>query len=125
MTTTTPIPPLRTIQQWVAPPTPSRVDLAPPPLRERLDEVVTLLDVVPVAGPPVIFVLGPWAVFIMFLIGPFLLLATLALVAFILVAVSAAALAPAYLLVRHRRRHRTASATRQHISATAPTADAA
>ena len=102
--------PPRTIEEWVAPPTPSRADLAPPPLKERLVEVVTLVDVVPVAGPPAIFVLGPWAVLIMFLIGPFLLLVTLALVTLILVALTAAVLAPACLLIRHRRRHRTAPA---------------
>jgi len=117
--------PPRTIEEWVAPPTPSRADLAPPPLKERLVEVVTLVDVVPVAGPPAIFVLGPWAVLIMFLIGPFLLLVTLALVTLILVALTAAVLAPAYLLIRHLRKHRTASAARQQMSATAPTAEAA
>ena len=126
MTTTTQLQaPPRTIEEWVAPPTPSRADLAPPPLKERLAEVVTLVDVVPVAGPPAIFVLGPWAVLIMFLIGPFLLLVTLALVTLILVAVIAAVLAPAYLLVRHRRKHRAASASRERISSTAPTAELA
>jgi hypothetical protein len=104
MSTTTPIsPPLRTIQQWVAPPTPSRADFAPPPLTERLGEVATLVDFVPVAGPPLIFVLGPWTVFILVLIGPILLLFTLVLAALILVGGAAALLAPPYLLVRYRR----------------------
>ena len=74
---------------------------------ERLDEVVTLIDVVPVAGPPVIFVVGPWALFVLVLIGPFLLLVTFVLVVLLLAAVAAAILAPPYLLVQGHHKHLT------------------
>jgi hypothetical protein len=57
-------------------------------------------------GPPVIFVLGPWLLLVLLLIGPFVLamMALLALVAGTgLLAASAALIAGPYLLGRHVR----------------------
>ena len=46
---------------------------APPPVRDMLTEVIPLIDVVVVSGPPAIFILGPWLLVVLMLIGPFLL----------------------------------------------------
>jgi hypothetical protein len=77
-----------------------------PVIGEVLSEILPLVFFVPVAGPPVIVLLGPWVLFTLMLIGPFLLLVTFLLAAVILVAVMAAALAPLYILVRFLRRRR-------------------
>lgn len=79
----------------------------PPSVGEMLGEIVPLVGFVAVAGPPVIFVVGPWALVVLALIGPFLLLLSFVLAAALVVAVGAAFLAPPYLLVRHIRVHRT------------------
>jgi hypothetical protein len=76
-------------------------DSEPPIVGEMIDEIVPLIGVVPVAGPPVIYLAGPWVLLALTLTGPFLLLVTFALAAMSLVAVTAAILAPPYLLVRH------------------------
>lgn len=90
-----------------------------PPFEERLEEIVPLIGFVPVAGPPVFLVVGPWVLFALMLTGPFLLLVTFVLAALILVAIVAGAVAPAYLLVRHVRRHR-ASQRERHLPGQAP-----
>src|SRR5262249_31064619 len=64
-------------------------------------------------GPPAVFLLAPWLLLVLLLIGPAALLITLVL-AFVLVAVALAAvvalLASPYLLVRHlRARHQSPS----------------
>ncbi len=79
-------------------------DFAPSSVGERLDELLPLIDVVAEAGPPVLFVLGPWLFVVLMLIGPFVLLVTLVLVAAIFVAVAGAACVLPYLLVHHLRR---------------------
>jgi hypothetical protein len=79
----------------------------PPLLLETLDEILPLVGAVPVAGPPVIPFVGAWALFVLMLTGPFLLLVTLVVAELILVAIVAAVLAPAYFLVRLIRRHLT------------------
>jgi hypothetical protein len=73
-----------------------------------LDETVPLIGAPAFAGPPVIFLAGPWLLLTLMLTGPFLLLVTLALLATILVAIPAAILAPPYLLV-HRLRQTSKS----------------
>jgi hypothetical protein len=103
-------------------------DFNPPSIGERLDEILPLIDVIPEAGPPVIFILGPWLVFVLMLIGPFLLLFTLALAAVIFVAIAVAILTPPYLFVRHVRKawlrraqlRGTAPCTPRSFSSTAP-----
>ena len=57
-----------------------------PSVSDALRETVPVVDVVPVAGPPVIFIVAPWLLLVLMLIGPFALMATLAVA---LVAVAA------------------------------------
>ena len=73
-------------------------------------------------GPPIIFVLGPWLLLVLLLIGPFALLFTgllvLALAAGLL-AVFIAVIASPYLLIRHLRARgglRVKSRPRLHLS---------
>lgn len=82
-------------------------DSPPPPLEERLNEVLSLVGVVPVSGPPIILFVGAWVLFALMLAGPFLLLVTFVLGAVVLVVAIAAILAPPYLLVRRVRKQRT------------------
>jgi hypothetical protein len=89
-----------------------------------LDEILPLIGVIPVAGPPVVLVAGPWLVFALMLAGPFAVLFTV-----VVVLVAAAALisligAAPYLLVRHlhcaRARHSTSRALVQPLPANPP-----
>jgi hypothetical protein len=82
-------------------------DLAPPTAGALLDEVLPLIGVVVMAGPPAVFVVVPWLLFALMLVGPFLILVTFALAAVTFFALTAAILSPPYLLVRHLRTHRT------------------
>jgi len=84
------------------------IQLTDPPssVRDMLKEVIPLFDVVVVAGPPASFILVPWLFLVLALLGPFLLLLTLAAIAVLvvlLVALTAAILATPYLLLRHLR----------------------
>ena len=82
---------------------------APPSVRDTLNELLQLLDVVVVAGPPASFILVPWLLLVLVLVGPFLLLLTMAaitLLVVLLVGLIAAVLATPYLLVRRRLRGR-------------------
>lgn len=93
-----------------------------PTLGETLQAVVPLIGAPAFFGPPVIFVLGPWLVLVLMLIGPVALLITLVLVAIaaasLLVALVALIASP-YLLVHHlRARHAV------HRSAPAPAVSA-
>ena len=76
---------------------------------------LALIGVVPVAGPPLVFVAGPLVLFALLISGPVLLVLTLA-VALVacaaLVAVAGAIVASPYLLVRYLGRHRLARAHR-------------
>jgi hypothetical protein len=80
-----------------------------------LDDVLPVIGVVFVAGPPVIFLLGPWLLLVLMLSGPFALV-----VAFVVVGLVAAALlatlaaivvAPFVLVRRLHRTYRSARAT--------------
>lgn len=93
-------------QRSAAPPPPP-FHFEPPPLEERLGEILPLIAVVPVAGPPVICFVGAWVLFALMLTGPFLLLVTFGLAAVILVAIPAAILAPPYLFARRVHTHWT------------------
>jgi hypothetical protein len=76
-------------------------------------EIVPLIGFVPVAGPPAVFVLGPWLFLVLMLAAPFAVLVTLVAVMVAAATVVAALAAAPYLLVRHYR-HR---APRTSISA--------
>jgi hypothetical protein len=76
-------------------------------LEDTFEEILPLVGAVPVAGPPVIPFVGAWALFVLMLTGPFLLLVTLGFAELIVVAIIAAVLAPPYFLVRLVRRYLT------------------
>lgn len=78
-------------------------DVGLPTVGERFDEILPLFDFIPEAGPPVIFVLGPWLLLVLMLIGPFVLLVTLVLVAAVFLAIAAAMFLLPYLLLKHLR----------------------
>jgi hypothetical protein len=88
---------------------------------EMLAELVPLIGFVPQAGPPVVFVLGPWLLLVLTLAGPlawlFALVVVMIVAATVLAALTAAILAVPYLLVRHLRRQRA-----RHASVSAPAA---
>jgi hypothetical protein len=77
---------------------------------EMLAEIIPLVGVVAGEGPPVIFLAGPWLLLALMLSGPFAFLLTLVAVmvvaATVLVALTAAILAAPYLLIRCLRRYR-------------------
>jgi hypothetical protein len=85
-----------------------------PTFREMLDDVLPVIGVVFVAGPPVVFLAAPWLLLVLMLSGPFALLVAFAAVGFIaaalLVCVAALLAAPVVLVRRLRRRHRSAHA---------------
>jgi hypothetical protein len=79
-----------------------------PTFAEVLDETVPVIGVVPVAGPPAVFLLGPWVLFGLMLAGPFAVLATLVVLlvaAWALVGLIGAILAAPFVLVRHLHAH--------------------
>jgi hypothetical protein len=92
-----------------------------PTFGAMLAEIVPLIGFVPVAGPPVVFVLGPWLFVVLLLAGPlawlFALVVVMIVAATVLAALAAAILAAPYLLVRHLRRHRA-----RHASISPPAA---
>lgn len=89
-----------------------------PTFGEMVAEIVPLIGFIPVAGPPVIFVLGPWLFLVLMLAGPFACLFALVVVmivaAMVLAALAGAVLAllaAPYLLVRYVREHRARHAS--------------
>jgi hypothetical protein len=105
---------------------PDQSDRSPSPVVNRptagamLAEILPLIEVIPVAGPPAVFFAGAWILFALLLAGPFLLLLTTVAV---LLLIAAIAVSP-YLLVRHLRsawaRHATSRALVQPLPARAP-----
>ena len=79
-----------------------------PTWADALAETVPIVDAPAFFGPPVIFVMGPWLLLVLLLIGPFALILTVLLVVAIaagLLTVLVAAVAAPYLLVRHLHAH--------------------
>jgi hypothetical protein len=75
---------------------------------EIVDERAPLIGAPAFFGPPIIFVLGPWLLVVLLLIGPFALILTLLLVlagAAGLLAMCVAVIASPYLLVRRLQSH--------------------
>ena len=96
---------------------------AHPTFGETLDETIPLIGVVPVHGPPIVLLAGPWLLFALMLAGPFALLFTvvvLLVAAWALVRLIGAILAAPYLLVRQQRGHATG-----HAATRAPAAQLA
>src|ERR1051326_7817246 len=84
--------------------TPSRPD-------DTLDEILPLVGAVPVYGPPIIVLAGPWLFLCLMLAGPFALLVTFGLLlaaAATVVALAGAILIAPFLLAR--RVHRSLAA---------------
>jgi hypothetical protein len=82
---------------------------ADPTFGEMLDETLPLIEVVPVYGPPVVVLVGPWVLLSLLLVGPCALVFTFVLLlvaAAALAALIGAILAAPYLLVRHLRGYR-------------------
>lgn len=84
-------------------------------IAESLADIVPVIGVIVVAGPPVIFIAGPWLFLALMLSGPFAVLvafAALWVVATVLLTTLAGMVAMSYLLVRGLlRRHRMSRAT--------------
>jgi hypothetical protein len=96
-----------------------------PTLGEVLAEIIPLIGVIPGYGPPVILLVGPWLLLVLMLSGPFaflvILVVFMVVAATVLVVLTAAILAPPYLLVRALRKHRTRHALRNgHVAHIAP-----
>ena len=102
----------------------------PPSPRAMLEEIVPLVGVIPVAGPPAILLAGPWILFALLLAGPVAVLVTMliALIAAgLLIVAIAAIVASPYLLVRHLRSswaHHSASHTLAQLLPANPPATA-
>src|SRR3954452_23623866 len=86
-----------------------------PTFREMLDSVLPVIGVVVVAGPPVVFVAGPWLLLVLMLSGPFALLVAFVVVGLVagalLATLGALVVAPFVLVRRLHRRYRAARAT--------------
>jgi hypothetical protein len=93
-----------------------------PQTRDMLAEITALVEFVPCYGPPAVFLLGPWLLFVLVLAGPFAVLLTL-VAGMIIVAAALAAivaiLAAPYLLIRRILRSRA-----RHVSVPSPAAHA-
>ena len=71
-----------------------------------IDELEPLVGAIPFYGPPIVFVAGPWILLALLLAGPVALLMTIAialLAAGLLIVAIAVVVASPYLLVRHLR----------------------
>jgi hypothetical protein len=85
---------------------------------EALAEVGPVAGVIAGFGPPVVWLAGPWLLFVLALAGPFAVLFTFVVVlvaATLVVLLAGTILASPYLLVRHLRRRRT-----DHVSVSSP-----
>jgi hypothetical protein len=98
-----------------------------PTASELLQRVVPGIFFVPLAGPPVILLLGPWLLLVLLIIPPAAALITLGLVlavaAGVLVALAALIASP-YLLVRHLLAHEPALRHRFAVTQYFPTTQA-
>jgi hypothetical protein len=81
-----------------------------PTVGEVLGEIIPVVGVVAGAGPPVVFVLGPWLLLALMLAGPFAVLVTLVVAMLVAAGLAAAIVAVPYLLIRVVHRHRAGHA---------------
>lgn len=80
---------------------------------EAFDEGASLIGAPAFYGPPISFLLGPWLLLVLLLIGPFALIFTILVVmavAAVVLAVAAAVIASPYLLIHHLHGHGTVHA---------------
>lgn len=85
-------------------------DLGAPTWSKVFAQTAPMIDAPAFYGPPIIFVLGPWLLLVLLLIGPFALIVTVLLVLATvasLLAICVAVIACPYLLIRHRHAHGT------------------
>ena len=96
----------------------ARHEARQPTAGAMLDELEPLIGVIPLYGPPIVFLASPWILVALLLSGPFALLMTIAIAlmaaGLLIVAIAAIAASP-YLLVRHLR-----SAWAHHSTTRAP-----
>jgi hypothetical protein len=86
-----------------------------PTFRDILDDILPVIGVIVVAGPPVIFLAGPWLLLVLMLSGPFALVVAYVVVGLVaialLTALAAIVVAPFVLVRRLHRTYRSARAT--------------
>jgi hypothetical protein len=75
-----------------------------------LAELIPLIGAVAGYGPPVIFVAGPWVLLALILSGPFAVLLTLVVALLVAATVPVAIVAAPYLLIRRVRTYRAGRA---------------
>jgi hypothetical protein len=91
-----------------------------PTFAETVDETLPLVDVVPLYGPPVVLLVGPWVLLSLTLAGPFAVLVTFVVVLAALAAIAAligAIIVAPYVLARHIRADWAARASKRTASA--------
>ena len=101
-------PPQSATLRPIAPRRPGSTSPDRPTWGEVFDERAAFIGTPAFFGPPIIFVLGPWLLLVLLLIGPFALILTLLLVlalAAALLAVLVAVIASPYLLICHLHAH--------------------
>jgi hypothetical protein len=92
-----------------------------PTFREMLAETIPLIGAIAGYGPPVIFLAGPWLLLALMLSAPFAVLLTLVAVMLVAATVLVALLAAPYLLIRHLRTYRARRAfSHDHAAALVP-----
>ncbi|HZE04384.1 MAG TPA: hypothetical protein VE127_04110 [Solirubrobacteraceae bacterium] len=97
----------------IAPRRPGSASPGRPTWGEVFHQTAPIIGAPAFFGPPIIYVLGPWLLLVLLLIGPFALIFTLLVVtaaAAGLLAVCLAVIASPYLLIRHLHAHGTVRA---------------
>jgi hypothetical protein len=89
---------------------------AEPTFGELIGETLPLVAALPLYGPPVVLLAGPWLLLVLMLAAPFAVLFTFVVLlgaAAAVLGLIGAILAAPYLLVRHLRGHRTDPVSRR------------
>ena len=95
-----------------------RISPEPLILGELFDQTAPILEAPAFFGPPIVFVLGPWLLLVLLLIGPFALMFTAMLVlaaAIGLLALLMALLVSPYLLIRHLHANTRSATSRAQV----------
>ena len=105
----------RTAADAIRKPSEGTISTSAQPLHDGSQDIVSLLWVVPQAGPPILLLAVPLVLFALLLAGPAMLLLTLVvllLACAALVTLAGAIVAAPFLLARRLRRHRPARTPR-------------